>query len=94
MEVSLSTLRAGRPPFTPRKIPATHFCYWLSRPQGHIAAGGNRSVENSNDLGNRIRDLPACSTVPQPTTLLRALHSTETVVKHARGSETNAHNAH
>jgi hypothetical protein len=30
---------ASRPPFTPRKINATHFCYRLSRLQGHIAAG-------------------------------------------------------
>jgi hypothetical protein len=28
-----------RPPFTPRKIPGTHFCYRMSRPQGHSAAG-------------------------------------------------------
>jgi hypothetical protein len=29
-----------------------------------------RSIEKSNDLiGNRTRDLPACSVVPQPTTL-------------------------
>jgi hypothetical protein len=28
-----------RPPFTPRKIPDTHFCQMLSRPQGHSAAG-------------------------------------------------------
>jgi hypothetical protein len=28
-----------RPPFTPRKIPGTHFYYRLSRPQGHSAAG-------------------------------------------------------
>jgi hypothetical protein len=26
MVVKLSALRAGRPPFTPRKIPGTHFC--------------------------------------------------------------------
>jgi hypothetical protein len=25
--------------FTPRKIPGTHFCYRLSRPQGHSAVG-------------------------------------------------------
>jgi hypothetical protein len=31
-----------------------------------------RSIEKSNDLiGNRPRDLPACSIVPQPTTLPR-----------------------
>jgi hypothetical protein len=30
-------------------------------------------MEQSNDLiGNRARDLPACSIVPQPTTLPRA----------------------
>jgi hypothetical protein len=28
-----------RPPFTPRKIPRTHFCQRLSPPQGHSAAG-------------------------------------------------------
>jgi hypothetical protein len=31
---------------------------------------GFMSIEKSNDLiGNRTRDLPACSIVPQPTTL-------------------------
>jgi hypothetical protein len=35
-------------------------------------AGRIRSIEKSNDLiGNRICDLPACSVVPQPTTLPR-----------------------
>jgi hypothetical protein len=58
-----------RPPFTPRKIPGIHFCYWQSRPQGHSVAGRIRSIEKSNDLiGNRTRDLLACSIVPQPTT--------------------------
>jgi hypothetical protein len=28
-----------RPPFTPGKIPGAHFCYTLSQPQGHNAAG-------------------------------------------------------
>jgi hypothetical protein len=38
---------------------------------GHSAAGRIRSTKKSNDLiGIRTRDLPACSTVPQPTTLL------------------------
>jgi hypothetical protein len=40
---------------------------------GHSAAGRIRSIEKSNYLnGNRIRDLPACSMVPQPTTPPRA----------------------
>jgi len=31
------------------------------------------SMKNSNDtMGNRTRDLPACSAVPQPTVPLRA----------------------
>jgi hypothetical protein len=31
-----------------------------------------RSIEKSNDIGNRTHDLPAGSIVPQPTTLLCA----------------------
>jgi hypothetical protein len=62
-----------RPPFTPRKIPGTHFSQRMSRPQDHSAAGRIRSTEKSSELiGNRTRDLPACSIVPQPTTLPRA----------------------
>jgi hypothetical protein len=52
--------------FIPRKIPGSHFCYRLSRPQGHSAAGRIRSIEKSNNtIGNRTHDLPACSIVPQ-----------------------------
>jgi hypothetical protein len=72
MAVRLSAL-PGRPPFNPRNIPGTHFCSRLSRPQGHNEAGRIRSIETANNLiGNRTRDLPACSIVPQPTTLPRA----------------------
>jgi hypothetical protein len=39
MAVRLSVLHAGRPSFTPRKIPGNHFCYRLSRPQGNSTAG-------------------------------------------------------
>jgi hypothetical protein len=52
-----------RPPFTPRNIHGTHFCYRLSRPQGHSAAGRIMSIEKSSDIGNRTSDLPACSIV-------------------------------
>jgi hypothetical protein len=45
----------------------------MSRPQGHSAAGRIRSIEKSNDMGNRTRDFPVCSIVPQPTALPRAL---------------------
>jgi hypothetical protein len=61
------------PPLLPGNIPATHFCYRLSRPQGHSAARRIVSMKNSNDISeNRLRDLPACSTVPQPTAPPRA----------------------
>jgi hypothetical protein len=49
------------PRFTPRKIPGTHFCLRLSRPQDHSAAGKIRTSE-----------LVAYSIVPQPIMLPRA----------------------
>ena len=65
--VRLSALRTGRV-YSPVNIPGTHFCQRLSQPQGHSAAGRIMSMKNSNDtIGNRTRDLPACSAVPQPT---------------------------
>jgi hypothetical protein len=61
-------------PFSARKIPGTHFCQRLSWPQGHSVARKIRWIEKPNDLiGNLTRDFPACSIVPQPTTLLCAL---------------------
>ena len=57
-----------RPPLPPGNIPGTHFCWRLSRPQGHSATGRVMSMKNSNDINrNRTRDFPACSAVPQPT---------------------------
>jgi hypothetical protein len=56
-----------RPPLPPGTISGTHFCWRLSRPQDHSAAGKIMSIKNSNDaIGNRSRDLPVCSSVPQP----------------------------
>jgi hypothetical protein len=87
MAVRLSALRAGLPLPPPRKIPGTHFCYRLSRPQGHSAAGRIRSIEKFNDLiGNRTRALPARNTVPHPTTLPR-----DTIIG-CRGHETHSGN--
>jgi len=61
-----------RPPLPPVNIPGTHFCWRLSRPQGHSAAGRIMSMNHSKDtIGNRTRDLPACSPVPQPSALSR-----------------------
>ena len=57
-----------RPLLPPGNIPGTHFCYRLSRPQGHSAARRIMSMKNSDDtIGNRTCDLLTCSAVPQPT---------------------------
>ena len=69
--VRLTALHTGRL-YPPRNIPGTHLCKRLSRPQGHSAVGKVMSMENPNDtIGNRTRDLPTCSAVPQPTALPR-----------------------
>jgi hypothetical protein len=47
------------------------WCSFLLR--GHSVAGRIRSIEESSDLiGNRTHELPACSIVPEPTTLPHA----------------------
>jgi hypothetical protein len=57
---------ARRPPFTPRKIPGPHFCQWLNQFPGNNPAGRIRSIKKFSYLiGNRTRDLPLCSIVPQ-----------------------------
>jgi hypothetical protein len=50
MGLSLLALRAGRP-LPLRKVPGTHFCYRLSRTQGHSAAGRIRQIEKSISSG-------------------------------------------
>ena len=58
-----------RPPLPTGRIPGNHFCWRLSQPQGHSAAGRIMSMKNSNEIiGNRTHDLPPYSVVPQPTT--------------------------
>jgi hypothetical protein len=72
MAERLSALRAGRP-LTPGRFLVLTSVPRPSSTAGHSAAGMIMSIEKSNDLiGNRTRYLPACSTVPQPTTLPRA----------------------
>ena len=62
--LSLSALRTGRL-YPPGSIPGTHFCYRLSRPQGHSATRRSMSMKNANDtIGNRTLDLLTCSAVP------------------------------
>jgi hypothetical protein len=53
----------------PQTVSWYSFLLEAESPQDHSAAGRIRSTEN---IQNRNRDLPACSIVPQPTTLLRA----------------------
>ena len=49
----------------PGNTPSTHFCYRLSRPQGHSAIGWIISMKNSNDtIWKRTSDLPICSAAP------------------------------
>jgi DNA-binding CsgD family transcriptional regulator len=63
----LSALSTGRL-YPPENIPGTHLCQRLSRPQGHSAAERIISMKNTSvTIGNRSRDLPVCSAVPQPT---------------------------
>jgi hypothetical protein len=73
MEVArLSALHTGHV-YPLRYIPGTHFCYRLSRPQGHSAARRIMSTKNSSaNIWNRICDVPTCSAVPYPTAPLSA----------------------
>ena len=69
----LSALGTGRL-YPSGNISGIHFCYRLSRPQGYSAAGRIMSMKYYSDtIGNRTRDLPTCSAVPQPTAPQRAL---------------------
>jgi hypothetical protein len=36
--------------FTPRKIPGTHYCQRLHKPQGHSAYEKIRSIKKSSDI--------------------------------------------
>jgi hypothetical protein len=72
MAVNLSALRAGRP-LPPRRFLVPIFVSGWVDPRGIVWLEGLVQLKKSNDLiGNRNRDLPACSIVPQPTTLPRA----------------------
>ena len=60
-----------QPPLSPINIPATRFCYRLSRTKIHIAAGRITPMKISSDIiGNPNRKLPACGAVPLPSSLL------------------------
>jgi hypothetical protein len=62
-----------RPSLPPGNILGTHFCYRLSQPQSHIAAGKIMTIKNLIEtIGNRTRELLACGAVLQPTAPPRA----------------------
>ena len=53
------------PPLPPGNAPGTHFCYRLSRPQGHSAIERIMSMKNSIDtIWDRSSELPIRSTAP------------------------------
>ena len=61
------------PSLSSRDIHGNNFSSRLSRTQGYSATGRIMSMKNSSDtVGNRTRDIPACSAVPQPAALPRA----------------------
>lgn len=58
-------------PFTPERFMVPISVKSLSGPQSYSAAGRIRSFTNTSDLiESQLRDLPTCSAVPQPATLL------------------------
>jgi hypothetical protein len=48
----------------------THFCYRLGKPQGLVRPEelGKMKKKIYDLIGNRTRNLPACSIAPQPVT--------------------------
>jgi hypothetical protein len=74
MTVRLSALRAGRP-LPPRRFLVLISVRGCVDPRATVLLEGLDRMKNPNDfIGNRTRDAPTCSIVPQPTTLLRAPH--------------------
>jgi hypothetical protein len=69
----MSALRSGRP------FPPPHEDSWYSfvleaesTPGPYLRLEGLGKLKKIHLIGTRTRDLPACSIVPQPTTLPRA----------------------
>jgi hypothetical protein len=65
--VRVSALRTGCL-YPLGNIPGTHFCWRLSRSEGHSAARRTMSMKSYKDtLGNGTREHSACRAVPQTT---------------------------
>jgi hypothetical protein len=69
MAVRLSALRARRP----LPLSNTQILLDAESTQGHSVAGRIRSIEKFHRIGSLNHDLPACSIVPQSTTLPRIM---------------------
>jgi hypothetical protein len=48
-------------------VPATHFSYKMSKPQGLVRRKGLGKLKKIHLIGSRTRDLSACSIVPYTT---------------------------
>jgi hypothetical protein len=70
MAVRLSALSACRP-LPPGRFPVLISVRGWVDPRAILQLEGLGKLKKSNDIGTRTRDLPACSIVPQPTTLPR-----------------------
>jgi hypothetical protein len=80
MAVRLSALQSCSALFARKifTISSINFCSKLSNSEGLLQLEGLCKLKEINDLfGTRTRNLPACSIVPQPSTLLIALHINE-----------------
>jgi len=49
-------------------------------------------INSNNTIGNRTRDLPACSSVPQPTAPPRAPNTTTTTTNNNNNNNNNNYN--
>jgi hypothetical protein len=80
MAVRLLALRAGRPLSPGRFLVLICGRDWVDA-RATVRVEGLWIEKKSNDLtGNRNRDLPTCSIVPQPTTVPRALEFSDTMM--------------
>ena len=69
-----------RPILPPGNTPGNHFCYRLSRTQGHTMIGRIMSMKNSSDTTwNRNSDLPICNTAVLPRKKDSRLHETRKI---------------